>query len=707
MAAAAAAAAVALLLASRQLLFCKMGKLGKRKRQRLEQRALLAKQLAAAGRGRVDDCDEEEEKEDASTVDEQPLGDERLAQLDVSAGVSAEDLAATIRVVTALGKDLSAFKTRMFKPLRAAMHPIIEEQMKSYGAKPGRKRGRAGSLGAQCLTADEELKKRDLELINSRQLRAARLKRLEEMGTEGQNEAEGKELAWRVPDGVALEDGKDEEGRQLLLGYRGAAVEEGQEQERADDLQQLAVRTPARVRSGACVAPVDHAAALPEGSTARLHNPISCYTCKKSFRELHPFYDQLCPACAALNYAKRRQTANLEGKVGIVTGARVKIGYRCALKLLRCGAVVVATSRFPQDTANRYAAEHDFDEWKGRIHIYGLDFRDVQSLERFIVHIKSQYGRLDMLINNACQTIRRPPAYYAPQVAIERSEPVAATVPMLSNFRALEADGTRVRMLTDSEPGVTTTSAAAAVVAPITLLEQSAPAASGRPAQSAELSQVPVAPGDLNRSAVFFPSERDALTGSTVAALDVNGQQVDLRRHNSWLAKLEDVSTAEVAEVLVINTLAPFVLNGKLRPLMERTAPGAWKFIVNVSAMEGKFYRYKTANHPHTNMAKAALNMMTRTSAEDYRKANIYMTAVDTGWINDEKPLDRAGAHAKKGFQTPLDEVDAAARILDPILSPLASLEMASRQDEAKEAAAAVPEPPWGVFLKDYVKCEW
>lgn len=181
----------------------------------------------------------------------------------------------------------------------------------------------------------------------------------------------------------------------------------------------------------------------------------------------------------------------------------------------------------------------------------------------------------------------------------------------------------------------------------------------------------------------------------------MNGQQVDLRRHNSWLCKLEQVSTAEAAEVLLINTLAPFVLNGQLRSLMECNTKNQWKFIVNVSAMEGKFYRYKTANHPHTNMAKAALNMMTRTSAEDYRKSGIYMTAVDTGWINDEKPLEKAGAHAKRGFQTPLDEVDAAARILDPVLAPLAALEMAA------VSGAKVEEPPWGVFLKDYAKTEW
>lgn len=219
----------------------------------------------------------------------------------------------------------------------------------------------------------------------------------------------------------------------------------------------------------------------------------------------------------------------------------------------------------------------------------------------------------------------------------------------------------------------------------------------------------------------FLPEEKsDHLNPSTLQLLfpaghrDVNNQQIDLRNHNSWTMKLDEVPTVELAEVFAINTIAPTILNARLKPLMKRSKPIPslmgnmnWKFIVNVSAMEGKFYRYKSSNHPHTNMAKAALNMMTRTSAQDYIKDNIYMTAVDTGWINDEKPIERAMKHEERhDFQTPLDEIDAASRVLDPVIGPLKAL-----QDILADGdSGAVPtdlEPPWGYFIKDYMKSEW
>ncbi|EOD22333.1 hypothetical protein EMIHUDRAFT_65136 [Emiliania huxleyi CCMP1516] len=377
----------------------------------------------------------------------------------------------------------------------------------------------------------------------------------------------------------------------------------------------------------------------------------ACYICKVWYRRLHHLYGSLCPGCAALNEAKRLQTADLRGRVVLLTGARVKIGFQAALKLLRCGARVLATTRFPVDAAARFAALPDFDRWSANLQIFGLDLRDLEALERFCAFLDATEAHLSDIVNNACQTIRRPAQYYRHLIEKELAPHEAP------------ADHRRCLALHEACFG-----AAAALAVPATK-QLLAPLAAPPQRSQGELSQ--------GEAAALFPA----------GAHDVNGQQLDLRTTNSWLLRLGQVRTGEV---LAINTLAPFILNSRLRALLQRS-PVAARQVVNVSAMEGKFYRYKTANHPHTNMAKAALNMMTRTCAEELAANGVYMNSIDTGWINDENPLQRAARTAEKHhFQTPLDEVDAAARILDPILS------------------AANGEPPvYGRFVKDYQPCEW
>jgi len=345
--------------------------------------------------------------------------------------------------------------------------------------------------------------------------------------------------------------------------------------------------------------------------------------------------------------------------------------------------------------------------------------------------------RLDVIINNACQTVRRPPQYYLPLIAAEREAKsadgpqvarltaahrtvvaavAAAALPAAAAITAAAAINAAATIATSAaSPAAAATSTAATTTATATFGGTLQPAETaseivtgmslelggGVPheARSALMSLVPLAPGDDKADDAAFPvGRRDANTDL--------GQQLDLRQTNSWTLKLEQVSTAEMAEVLAINSLAPAILNGRLRAFIEASgplpgqpagAPPPLKFIVNVSAMEGRFYKWKAPTHPHTNMAKAALNMMTRTSAADYAKSGIYMTAVDTGWINDEKPAERAAADANThNFQTPIDEVDAAARVLDPIIAPLRRL-----------AAGEKADPPFGCFLKDYGKCEW
>src|SRR5581483_1630814 len=163
-----------------------------------------------------------------------------------------------------------------------------------------------------------------------------------------------------------------------------------------------------------------------------------------------------------------------------------------------------------------------------------------------------------------------------------------------------------------------------------------------------------------------------------------------LRTLNSWRLTLADVPTPELLEVLLINAVAPFVLAARLKPLMLRAGTRE-VHVVNVSAMEGIFSRgTKTDKHPHTNMAKAALNMMTRTSAPDYAKDGIHMNAVDTGWVTDEDPAHLSARKAELGFAPPLDIIDGAARILDPVF-----------------AGRLTGEHVWGQFLKDYKPAPW
>ena len=402
-----------------------------------------------------------------------------------------------------------------------------------------------------------------------------------------------------------------------------------------------------------------------DSAAREFHQERNCYVCKQPFAKMHRYYDSMCEGCGDFNYAKREQSAELDGHYALITGARVKIGFQASLKLLRAGAYVIVTTRFPVDAIERYSKEPDFGAFRERLEIHGLDLRHTPSVELFTQFLSERLPRLDYLLNNACQTVRRPSGFFEHLLGREDTPlgalPDAWRGPLASHG---ELRG-RIAGSQTPTPG--------ALIAARSLQGEGL-------LHSAALSQRRYLDEDYQDGEALFPAHR----------YDEDLQQVDLREVNSWRLRMHEVKTPELLEVQLVNAIAPYVLNARLKPLMLRTI-GNHKHVVNVSAVEGQFYRStKTDKHPHTNMAKAALNMMTRTSAPDFVKDGIHMNAVDTGWITDEDPAAHAARKANLGFAPPLDIIDGAARIVDPIFSGLRS-----------------GEHVWGQFLKDYKPAPW
>jgi NAD(P)-dependent dehydrogenase (short-subunit alcohol dehydrogenase family) len=398
-------------------------------------------------------------------------------------------------------------------------------------------------------------------------------------------------------------------------------------------------------------------------SLGAFNDPRRCYICKEPYREADSFYHRLCPDCAARNADRRGARTDLAGRRALLTGGRVKIGFQLALMLLRDGAQVTVTSRFPHDAAARFRDVADSADWLDRLTVAGIDLRDPRQVIGLCDELAKSGAPLDILINNAAQTVRRAPESYARLVQAEHAaaELAAAEQDSLS-------PGSDVPMLL--APGFRPFPALASAW-PVAELENAA----ARPIDAYQHHAIADIAGGVE------PAE--------IAETDEAGLLPDPAPANSWSARLGELDPAEVLETQLVNAIAPALLCDRLLPLLL-ASPHPRRYIVNVTAVEGRFaVRNKTSGHPHTNMAKAALNMLTRTSAQDLAERGVYLCAVDTGWITDENPAPKKAWIAGRGFRTPLDVVDGAARVYDPIV-----------RGEAGN-------PVWGVFLKDYREAAW
>jgi NAD(P)-dependent dehydrogenase (short-subunit alcohol dehydrogenase family) len=380
-----------------------------------------------------------------------------------------------------------------------------------------------------------------------------------------------------------------------------------------------------------------------------LQRARGCYICKQRYVEVDAFYHQLCPSCAAFNRARRDARCDLTGRSALLTGGRAKIGMYIALRLLRDGAHTTITTRFPSDAVRRFTGMADSADWLHRLRIVGIDLRDPAQVVALADSVAAA-GPLDILINNAAQTVRRSPGSYSHLMAAESAPLPSGPLPDV-----------------------------------LTL----AGSVGAHPHELAELTTHALSPEALTGLSLTGGSaslERVA----TGTAIDAGGLVPDLAAENSWTQLVHEVDPLEMLEVQLCNMTAPFLLVSRLRASLA-ASKARRSYVVNVSAMEGQFGRgNKGPGHPHTNMAKAALNMLTRTSAQEMlERDGILMTAVDTGWITDERPHPTKARLHEEGFHAPLDLVDGAARVYDPIV----------RGESGEDL--------YGVFLKDYRPSAW
>jgi NAD(P)-dependent dehydrogenase (short-subunit alcohol dehydrogenase family) len=520
--------------------------------------------------------------------------------------------------------------------------------------------------------------------------------------------------------------------------------------------------------------------------------PYSCSQCRHTYFDVSPHYAHCCSACVDRNLMYRQMRCRLDGHVVLLTGARTKIGFATGVLLLNAGATVVATSRFPFTAARRFAEHADAAQWQTRLRVLGADFRDTATVELLCAFVAERLPHLDHLINNAAQTIRKPPAAFSMLVQKE-IELAASSDSSASEFErhatAFHRQFVEFCERQRSDVGIN----GGALIGRIDrgALHRSALATQAHVCASDSTATV-IASDDKSRSwsvppfatngvlvdhdvddiTTFHTALKNVAKKSKTKADDdndvddkVNGvvsatktssqmqslvslvsdqsilvpfplslpsreiiadktlhtpslamrdaarlakegdEPLDMRAENSWFKRLENVELGEWMEVLTVNSAVPSLMCSLLLPLLRRS-PLRERHVVNVSSMEGKMARRKLSAHPHTNAAKAALNMVTRTCALDWsRDYCVLMNSVDTGWVTDERPLAAQLVHPA-AYPAELDEIDGAARVLQPIWRSAASDACEIKSNDCCWAHR-LPWQPFGNFLKNYAPTLW
>ena len=364
------------------------------------------------------------------------------------------------------------------------------------------------------------------------------------------------------------------------------------------------------------------------------HQQRTCYCCNERYQTVHPFYHWLCVACGNRSAAKRSQTADLSNYCALVTGGRIKIGFEVAVWLLRCGVKVHVTTRFPNDAAVRFSELPDFSEVENRLLIHQLDFRNLPALMSFIDHLNQNENHLDVLINLAAQSVKRSDPWHQNRMRFEQQASLSRNQQKLLSF---SGDNNDLRLLSADEA-----------------------------------------------------SSTNVLCTDHELLVRDDDDRLDTREKNTWNSTLNEPEPVEILEALLVNANAPALLTRGLHPRLQ-ASPNPDRFVINVTGADGIFSLSKSGYHPHVNMSKAALNMLTRSCARYFARDNIWVNSVDTGWITHEGGFRNRKQREEQGFLPPYDHRDGAARILDPVF-----------QVVNKDA-----EPVGGVLFRNFQAFNW